>query len=120
CYLLHRSTKVYMKKKHLKALTTIENWLKKQALLSDEAKSSFLTLKEIISTIPEEEKDESELPLPAPKELLEDDINTLALYSDGGCRGNPGPGAYAFVVQDQSGKIITEGVDFSSETTNNK
>src|SRR5690606_11464836 len=38
----------------------------------------------------------------------------------GGCRGNPGPGAYAFVVQDHSGKIITEGVGFDPETTNNK
>lgn len=108
-----------MKKKHLKTLTTIENWLKKQNLLNDEVKSSFAIIKESISLAPEEEKEESDLPLPAPKEIS-DEINALALYSDGGCRGNPGPGAYAFVIQDHSGKIITEGVEFDPETTNNK
>lgn len=107
-----------MKKKHLKSLTTIENWLKKQDLLSDEAKSSIAIIKEAISLAPEEEKD-GNLPLPAPQEIS-GEVNTLAFYSDGGCRGNPGPGAYAFVVQDHSGKIITEGVGFDPETTNNK
>ena len=108
-----------MKKKHLKALTTIENWIKKQEFLSDEVKSHFKAIKEVIGLVPDELETIGES-LPVPKEIMNEDVSTLALYSDGGCRGNPGPGAYAYVVQDHYGTIITEGVDFDPETTNNR
>ncbi|MFA6584491.1 MAG: ribonuclease HI family protein [Elusimicrobiaceae bacterium] len=45
----------------------------------------------------------------------------LRINIDGACRGNPGPGASAVVVKDDTGKIIMEkGVFLGFETTNNK
>lgn len=43
----------------------------------------------------------------------------MRIYTDGGCKGNPGPGGWAFIVV-KDDKIVFEdsGADFS--TTNNK
>lgn len=46
--------------------------------------------------------------------------SAFALYTDGACRGNPGPGSYGFMVQNSSGEIILEGADYEDHTTNNK
>lgn len=107
-----------MKKKHLRALSSVENWLQKQGLLNDELNSSIHSLKKVISDHPDEKGSENG-PLPLPHEIA-GESNTFALYSDGGCRGNPGPGAYAYVIQEHSGSIVAEGVEFESHTTNNK
>lgn len=52
-----------------------------------------------------------------------DDQNATAkhviIYSDGGSRGNPGPSASGFVVQDERGEIINEGGVYLGVTTNN-
>lgn len=42
------------------------------------------------------------------------------LYTDGGCRGNPGPGAAGWIITDQFGLVLNSGVEFSKMTTNNK
>jgi ribonuclease HI len=107
-----------MKKKHLRALSSVENWLQKQDLLNAELKSSFISLRAAVESVAEESKEDHET-LPLPKEIS-GEPNTLALYSDGGCRGNPGPGAWAYVIQDHDGKVLAEGVEFESYTTNNK
>lgn len=57
--------------------------------------------------------------LPAPVEIAEFP-DALALYSDGGCRGNPGPGAYAYVIQNAHGDVLSEDADYQVLTTNNK
>ncbi len=41
----------------------------------------------------------------------------ISLYTDGGCRGNPGLGAWAFVIVNGEDRIEESG--FSSSTTNN-
>jgi ribonuclease HI len=46
--------------------------------------------------------------------------NAYALYTDGACRGNPGPGSYAFMVQNYTGDVINEGSGVENMTTNNK
>ncbi len=46
--------------------------------------------------------------------------NSYALFSDGACRGNPGPGAWACMGQDKSGKVIFSDAQAESHTTNNK
>lgn len=107
-----------MKKKHLRALNSIENWLKKKGLPEEEFTTPFLRIRELIDSVEEELKEENGV-LPPPQEIA-DEPSTIALYSDGGCRGNPGPGAFAFVVQEHSGKVIAEGVEFEAMTTNNK
>ena len=74
-----------------------------------------------IESLPDDEESlsENDNTLPAPKEII-DDPSMIALYSDGGCRGNPGPGACAFVIQEYSGEVMAEGVEYEAHTTNNK
>ena len=42
----------------------------------------------------------------------------LVIHSDGGARGNPGPGACAFVIE-ENGKIIIQGSKYLGRVTNN-
>lgn len=107
-----------MKKKHLRHLSSIESWLNKQGLINEGLKSSIENLRLSINSVNEESVAVSDS-LPLPKEI-QGEPQTLALYSDGGCRGNPGPGAFAYVIQEHSGLILAEGVEFETYTTNNK
>jgi ribonuclease HI len=107
-----------MKKKHLRSLSSIESWLEKQGLINEGLKTSIENLRLGINSASEETVTVSDS-LPVPKEI-QGEPQTLALYSDGGCRGNPGPGAFAYVIQEHSGAILAEGVDFETFTTNNK
>jgi len=45
-------------------------------------------------------------------------IVSFDIYTDGGCSGNPGPGAWAFVISRD--EETTEGSGFERETTNNR
>jgi ribonuclease HI len=48
-------------------------------------------------------------------------MKTLILYSDGGARGNPGPAAFGFVIQDQTGKVLKrESRYLGDKLTNNQ
>ena len=107
-----------MKKKHLRALTILENWLQKNQVHNLETTAAFNLLRSVVAQVPEDLSSQRPL-LGAPLEIA-DEPSSLALYSDGGCRGNPGPGAYAYVIQDHSGGVVAEGVEFESHTTNNK
>lgn len=44
----------------------------------------------------------------------------LHIHTDGGSRGNPGPGAIAVVIKDENGKTVEEYSEFIGETTNNR
>jgi len=44
----------------------------------------------------------------------------LIIYTDGGARGNPGPGGAGVVICDSNHKIIQEYSQFLGHTTNNK
>jgi ribonuclease HI len=47
-----------------------------------------------------------------------DQSKVVTIYTDGGCRGNPGPGAWAAVLMcDEARKELS---GFESETTNNR
>jgi ribonuclease HI len=107
-----------MKKKYLRDLSSIENWLLKQNLIDEELKIALNALRRALEDSPAGDGRPREL-LPPPEEIAGDPL-AIALFSDGGCRGNPGPGAYAYVIQDQSGAVLAEGVEFESYTTNNK
>jgi ribonuclease HI len=43
-----------------------------------------------------------------------------ALFCDGACRGNPGPGSYAAIGQNRKGEMIFQEMGGSAHTTNNK
>lgn len=108
-----------MKIKHLKALNLIETWFKKEDLLTFELKSSFEVIKKSLDLIKEDSEEDLDKSSFIPKEIANDQ-QALALYSDGGCRGNPGPGAYAYLIQDYTGIVVAEGVEFEAHTTNNR
>lgn len=110
--------KVDMKKKHIKSLNNIHIWLEKETELTAEVKKSFDVIKNTLEQLAESTLEASS-PLPPPVEIY-GEPETLALYSDGGCRNNPGPGACAYVIQAHNGEVLAEGSDFESLTTNNK
>lgn len=56
---------------------------------------------------------------PVPGEVL-NQPNRVALFADGACRGNPGPGAWAAVAQDEKGRILFSSSGVDVRTTNNK
>jgi len=53
-----------------------------------------------------------------PKELKQD--TDLAVFTDGACRGNPGPGSFAYLVQGFTGNILSKNAIAEKYTTNNK
>ncbi len=106
-----------MKKKHLTNLKSLEKWLSSEEISSEVLEKAISTLKAAVESV--EEIPEEERPLPLPLEIASEP-EMIAIYSDGGCRGNPGPGAYAYLVQAHNGEVIAEGVDYESLTTNNK
>lgn len=62
-------------------------------------------------------KDKSVYPLP--KESVGSNYD-FCIFSDGGCRGNPGPGGWGAMIQNMVGDIVYEGSGFEANTTNNK
>lgn len=46
--------------------------------------------------------------------------NQIAVFSDGACVGNPGPGSWAAIAQNNLGEVIFESTSFDGNTTNNK
>ncbi len=44
----------------------------------------------------------------------------ITLFTDGACKGNPGPGGWAAIVRDDQNGIETELSGGAAETTNNK
>jgi ribonuclease HI len=120
-YCCKRSNKS-MKKKHLKALNSIEKWLMQQAEVeARQLGPAFQSIRNLLESLPAEEALSvvASGELPAPQEIAHEPA-TLALFSDGGCRGNPGPGAFAYLIQLHSGAILAQGVEFEGHTTNNK
>ncbi len=46
-------------------------------------------------------------------------MKKLIIYTDGACRGNPGPAGIGIVICNESGKIVKEYMDFIGNATNN-
>lgn len=59
---------------------------------------------------------ESDTEFPLPQQLEE---GNLFLFTDGACRGNPGPGAWGAMAQDHNGEVVFEASHFNEHTTNN-
>ncbi len=56
--------------------------------------------------------------MPLPAEIKKK--NQIAIFTDGACLGNPGPGSWAAFAQDSKGEVIFESTSFDGNTTNNK
>lgn len=107
------------KKSLMKKVSDLSKYLK-----SEKAKAAIHALQEEIQsmeTAPEKSsgKTATQDDFETPKEVAGKSM-AVALYTDGACRGNPGPGSYAYIVQDSEGAVIEQGAQASSATTNNK
>ena len=56
---------------------------------------------------------------PLPTEIISEDVG-YAVFSDGACRGNPGPGAWGAMAQNSSGNVLFTASGVESLTTNNQ
>lgn len=55
---------------------------------------------------------------PLPIEIVE--VGGFALFSDGSCRGNPGPGAWGMMGQNSKGEVVFQASGVDTTTTNNR
>lgn len=101
-----------MRKKLLKHLASL-----KKALKNDSLESAFNEIKMAICELPEEEKTTMEFSIPMDILGVQ---NAYVIYSDGACRGNPGPGAFGCMAQDSNANILFEHSETRERTTNNQ
>lgn len=87
--------------------------LKKIARLFDETRYKDYCFK-LVEEIEKIQTEEIEKTYPL---LVPDGIGA---FSDGACRGNPGPGSWAYMIQDDKGEILQEYSECFELTTNNK
>lgn len=92
--------------------------LLKSILSSDNAAAQIASLEIELENIPLSEDESSDNGLMVPKALAEK-FDFIA-FSDGACRGNPGPGAWGSIVQTPDHEIIYEGSGVELRTTNNR
>ena len=95
----------------------------KSALAGDsDALKAISTLEARVEAIQEfkaSEASNNEGEFPLPKELIQNDEG-FAVFSDGACRGNPGPGAWGMMGQDGKGEVIFKASGVDTRTTNNR
>ena len=65
------------------------------------------------------------LPAPPKPSTTEDSLpgetpSSVILYTDGACRGNPGPSSAGWVIEDRQGSVITQAGVFLGNGTNNE
>jgi ribonuclease HI len=99
------------KKKFFKYLNELEKAFKAHGL---DAREELEALSFLIEQLPEEVSlEKAPLSFPA-------GIKGYALYSDGACRGNPGPGAWASLGMSEDHQIIFKEAAYEPITTNNR
>jgi ribonuclease HI len=102
------------KKSLLRQLASIEKVLDQEHL-----HSAFNKIKDAILDLPDVIPQTEDKVFSIPMELLGKE-HTYILYSDGACRGNPGPGAFGCLVQDSNGALLFEHAETMALTTNNQ
>lgn len=85
-----------------------------------QALSALLVLKERSSHLPDDPQTKEKSEPNFDVSHLIQKSNELVAFSDGGCRGNPGPGAWAFMIQNARSEIVTQASGYESPTTNNR
>lgn len=107
-----------MQKKVLQSLKMVKKFLNEHSAMNEELEKCLEKLHIAVGNVVEPTASEDK-ELPPPAEIAQEPMS-IALYSDGGCRGNPGPGAWAFLVQNHAGEVLLQGAEFELQTTNNK
>lgn len=91
----------------------------KSELSSPEAKSAIKVLETEVAALKVEEKTQSSDSFKI-ESSIKAKSHSLVIYTDGACRGNPGPGSYGYMIQKNDETVIDEGHGVSKLTTNNK
>lgn len=87
-----------------------------------EAQEAILLLTKKTESLPDiktPQYDENSMTFPLPEEMKELEAG-FAIFADGACRGNPGPGAWATIIQDAKAQVILKSSGVDMPTTNNK
>ncbi len=90
-----------------------------KALSDEESKGAIDILKNNLESYKEPKKEQKISEFRVPSEVSKNST-AYALYTDGACRGNPGPGSYGFLIQDFNSDIVHEDAKHFNHTTNNK
>lgn len=108
----------------MKKSEILKNLRKLESVFAEdvEAKEAILLLTKKAELLPADKRStESDMNGPFP---LPDEMNGLnagfAIFADGACRGNPGPGAWATIIQDSRAEVILKSSGVDMPTTNNK
>lgn len=89
----------------------------KKSLNDSSLGNAFDEIKDKILNLPEQEKGHHDFPVPMHMLGVE---NAFVIYSDGACRGNPGPGAFGCMAQDSNANLLFEYAETRDLTTNNQ
>ncbi len=104
-----------MKEKLLKNLKKIE-----KTLSNTDLNDAFSQIKSALDLLPEDEVNNNSLGEFVIPSSISSNPGSYVIYSDGACRGNPGPGAYGCIAQDSEAKVVFEKAAVSEQTTNNR
>ncbi|MBP9673963.1 MAG: ribonuclease HI [Bacteriovoracaceae bacterium] len=105
-------------KQNLKEVEKFFSQISLEPCEKEQAVQAIALLKELLRSVPEEVSPPSfaeHYPLPA--EVQE---KHYALFADGACRGNPGPGSWGAMGQNDKGELLFESSGVDMLTTNNK
>lgn len=95
----------------------------KKYLTSDEAVEALKVLEKEVKQFELQEAESAENSETGqfilPKEIS-GKANAFAIFTDGACRGNPGPGSYAYMIQSSEGKVLSSDAKAFEHTTNNR
>lgn len=100
----------------LKALKTLKKFLSSDESLADLKKVETHLSKVNWDDFGSESSSSGNFSLPS---TLKDKFDFIG-FSDGACRGNPGPGAWGAIVQNPQEEVLYEGNGLEVLTTNNK
>jgi ribonuclease HI len=109
----------------MKKSEIIKNLSKLRAIFIDdtEALDALETLRVRVDLLADDMKstkvDFTTNSFPLPEEMQELSAG-YAIFADGACRGNPGPGAWATMIQDTKAEVILKSSGVDVPTTNNK
>lgn len=88
-------------------------------LQDDESRTSLSLLRSSLDDLEISQEPATVDGFPIPKEL-DGNERSFAVFSDGACRGNPGPGSWGAIGQSRNGEIVFESSGVDLQTTNNK
>lgn len=108
-----------MKKRLLKSLKKIQKELDDSSVANAfcQIEDSINKLEEVPNASPSRSSETKNFLLP---ESIKEESEAYAVYSDGACRGNPGPGAFGCFAQSVEGEVVFEKSEVFKDTTNNR